>query len=152
MVRGRSSRSALQLNHLAGAARLLDQPLGGELGFVIGIGTDVAFVKRLVFGLNRAIENQHRHSRLLGLFQNVVPSGLDDRREDDRIDALKKQRADPLNLILLLALAVDEFQLVATFLRFFDDRIRVGLAPIRRGAALDEADHRFFVSAVGAVV
>src|SRR3712207_1825499 len=78
--------------------------------------------------------------RSLRLAQDLVPAGLDDRREGDDVDLLRDVAADRLDLVLLLLLRVGELQVDPGLLRGLLDRLGVRGAPPAFRTDLGEAE------------
>ncbi|MNX81083.1 hypothetical protein D3C86_1127590 [compost metagenome] len=107
---GRRAGRALQFHHLAIlGADVLDQPVAGNLAFMNLIGGYGGQVK-IVRSLDLAVEQDDRDFFFLGFLQHGIPSGRDDRRDQDRIDALRDEAANGLDLVFLLLLRVGEFK------------------------------------------
>ncbi len=76
----------------------------------------------------------------LGFGQHVVPAGGDDRRDEDRVDALGDEGAERLDLVFLLLLGVGEFQVDAALLGLLLGDRGFGGAPAGFRADLRKAD------------
>src|SRR4051812_9389931 len=141
--RGRACR-ALDLDdvHLVRRALVgLRDVLAGEPPLADEVRSEEAHVERLVLRSHRAVGEDHRDVRSLGLSQDRVPTRLDDRRERDHRDVLLDVRPNRRDLILLLLLRVRELQRDPRGLRGFLDRLRVGRAPAALRADLRETEH-----------
>ena len=145
--RRRRAGRALQLDDLRLAARLLREPFAGHLPLGHKIRRDERGVKRLIRHAHAAIDEHHGNFRLLRFAQHRLPARLDDRREDDRIDALRDEAAHRLDLVLLFALRVGEFEVHAALLAFAFDRLRLRRAPRALRADLRETDGEFLAAA-----
>ena len=84
---------SLEDDHLGGrAAVLLGGPLAGGLALLLEVVADPAGEQR-VRRRRRAVLEDDRDLRGLGLVEDVVPAVADDRCDDDRVDALADEAA-----------------------------------------------------------
>ena len=94
--RGARPDCALQFHHIALAARFLGEPLAGHLALIDGVGGHGGEIERLVLRIDGAVEQHDRDLGVLGLLENRIPAGRHDRRDEDRVDALRDEGADRL--------------------------------------------------------
>ena len=136
---GSTAGRALKLDDLGFAIGVLGQPVGGAVPFFDKIGGDERHIK--VFSrADAAIDQDNRNLCALGFAKDLIPAGLDARREDDGIDALGDEGPDRLNLLFLIFLRIRKAQIDMTILCLGLDRLRLGGAPIAFLAFLREAD------------
>src|ERR1700681_1694114 len=108
---GRDARSdgALQFDHVAWlAADIFRQPLTGDHAFMNAVGCDGGQIERLVRSLDVTIEQDDRNLGVLGLVEHSIPARRNDRREETGVNALRDERANGLDLVLLLLLSVGD--------------------------------------------
>ncbi|MGY3648402.1 hypothetical protein ACVWW2_003693 [Bradyrhizobium sp. LM4.3] len=136
--------SALQFDNVAGLGPDgLRQPVAGDLAFVHAVGGHGGEIELLAGGIDVAVEQHDRDLGLLRFLQHRVPAGRDDRREEDRIDVLRDEGADRLDLVLLLLLRVGDLEIdLALGSLLLGDR-RLGRAPAGFRSDLREADGEF---------
>ena len=91
---------------------VVDQPLAGDAAFLDLVGGDRGQVQ-VLRRVDAAVEQDDRDLGFLGFGQHVIPAGGDDRRDEDRVDALGDEAADRLDLVFLLLLRVGELQVDA---------------------------------------
>src|SRR3954467_830369 len=132
---------ALQFDGVAGlGADGLRQPVAGDLAFVNAVGGHGGEIELLPGGIDVAVEQHDRNLGLLGFFQHRVPAGRDDGREEDRIDVLRDEGADRLDLVLLFLLRVGDLEIdLALGGLLLGDR-GLGRAPAGFRSDLREAD------------
>jgi hypothetical protein len=126
-----------------------DQPAPGFAAFLQEVRSHEGHPQRVVLHVDRAVGEDHRNLRGLGLAQHRLPTGLDHGREGDHVDLLRDEGADGADLIFLLLLRVGEFEVDAGILGRGLDRFRVGGAPFAFGADLREAQHDLFLGENG---
>jgi hypothetical protein len=156
VVGGRGADGALQLDDVDVALRglslargvVLQQPATRLAAFLDEVGADQRDEQRVVGHLDGAIREDHGDVRGLGLAQHGFPAGFDDGRERDHVDALRDERAQRLDLVLLLLLGVRELERDAGFRGGVLHRFRVRRAPLAFGADLAEAEHDGFRGAI----
>ena len=111
-----------------------------EAAFEVKVGGDARHIEALILNIDVAIDEKHRDFGVLGFTQHLIPSGDDDRRDNDGVDILGDEGADGAKLFLLFALRIGEFQIDAVLASGVLHVLGEGRTPVSLGADLREAD------------
>ncbi len=131
------AHGALQLHDVTRLARDgFHQPVADKLAFQHVVGGNGGHVERLVFNINGTVEEDHRDLRVFRLFQHRLPAGRHHRRDENRVHALGDKRTHRFDLVLLLLLAIGDFQRNAALLRLAFRNAGFRRAPARFRADL----------------
>jgi len=138
--RGRRPGRALKLDDVAVPLARLGEPGAGKPALEIEVGRNAGDEEGFICCVDVAIGQENRNAGLLRLAEHLIPTGDDNRRDDDGVDLLGDERPNSLELLLFLALGVGEFEVDSFLLRLFLHVLGKGRAPIALVADLRKAD------------
>jgi hypothetical protein len=150
VVGGGGAGFALELDDLrafgVAALEFGDEPLRGHAAFLDEVGGDQRGVELLLAFADAAVEEDDGDAGFFGEAESILPTRLDDGREEDGVDLLSHEALDGADLVLLLTLAADELELDAAAFGFFAHGVGLRRAPVGLGAGLREADDELRVA------
>ena len=120
-------------------ADVLNDPAGRLATFLRAVGADIAAVEAVFRNRHFAVNQNNGNLRRFRLFEDVFPARRHNWRQANDIHALRDERTDGLQLVLLLLLRVGEQQFDAAFRGLFLNGYRTGLPPVGFGADLAES-------------